>query len=147
MKISRVVAVMAVVAVLAAGAGLQAQPAEFRIVVHASNPTTRLTKAQLTEFFLDPAAHWEHGGEVSPVDQSTRSPIREVFTRRVIGRTVDWVVNQWKQRMMTEREPPPPVKSSDADVIQHVAKNKNAIGYVSASGTLPTTVKAVTVVE
>ena len=105
MKNSRIVALTW--AVLATSAVLTAQPVEFRIVVNASNPTTKLTKAELTEYFINPAAQWAHGPRVSPVDQSTRSPVREVFTRRVMGRTVDWVVNQWKQRMITDRKAPP----------------------------------------
>ena len=38
------------------------------------------------------------------------------------------------------------MKSSDA-IVQHVAKNKNAIGYVGPTIELPTTIKAITVVE
>ncbi len=125
---------------------LSQQP-EFRVVVNAGNPTTRLTSDQLTQFFLDRSSRWPHGPQVAVVDQSARSSIREVFTRRVMGRTVDSVVNHWKQHMMSEREPPPPVKGSDPDVIEYVVKNPNAVGYVASAAVLPPTVKAIVVTD
>jgi ABC-type phosphate transport system substrate-binding protein len=123
------------------------QPPEFTVVVNAENPTTRLTSEMLTKYFLNRSARWGHGPEIAPVDQSAKSAIRDLFTRRVMGRTVDSVVNHWKERMMGAREAPPPVKGSDSAVIEYVAKNKNAIGYVTPAATLPPTVKAIVVTD
>jgi ABC-type phosphate transport system substrate-binding protein len=137
---------LATVVLLAGLAGpAAAQDPEYRVIVNASNPSARLTTQQVADYFLNRGAQWTHGGEVSAVDQSARSPIREVFTRRVMGRTVDFVVNHWKQRMMADRVPPPPVKGSDAEVIEYVGKNKGAIGYVGPTVALPASVKVVPV--
>jgi ABC-type phosphate transport system substrate-binding protein len=138
---------LVVAAVLLAGLArpAAAQDPGYRLIVNAANPAPRLTTQQVTDFFMSRGLQWAHGGEVSVVDQSARSPVREAFTRRVMKRTVEFVVNHWKQRMMVEREPPPPVKGSDAEVIEYVAKNKGAIGYVGAAGPLPATVKAIPV--
>ena len=138
-----VIAMTALLVALATPA--DSQQAEFRVIVNAANPTTRLTSDQVTQFFLSRDARWAHGPRVAIVDQSTRSPIRAVFTRKIMGKDVESVVNHWKQRMVMAREAPPPVKGSDADVIQYVAKNEAAIGYVSSTAAVPATVRVIDV--
>ena len=53
----------------------------------------------------------------------------------------------WQNRIRTDREIPPPVKSSDDEVIAHAEKNKGAVGYVSAAASLPASVKVLAIVE
>ena len=143
----RILGVAAAALLLATADVALSQQPEFHVVVNAENPITRLTTEELTELFLDRSSRWPHGPAVSAVDQQAKSAIREVFTRRVMGRTVDSVVTHWKERMMREREPPPPVKGSDSDVIEYVTKNKNAVGYVAPGTNLPPAVKQIVVAE
>jgi ABC-type phosphate transport system substrate-binding protein len=42
---------------------------------------------------------------------------------------------------------PPPVKTSDEEIVSFVASTPGAIGYVSASTPLPDSVREVTVVD
>jgi hypothetical protein len=48
---------------------------------------------------------------------------------------------------MDERVYPPPIKSSDEEVLEYVAANEGAVGYVGAGTAIPEGVKVVTISE
>lgn len=135
-------------AVAGSGAALQGSegvPA-FRVIVNADNPVNELGREQVSTLFLNRTARWKDGPAASPVDQSFRSPVREAFSLAVLGRPVLGVKSYWDQRIVSrDREIPPPVKGSDAEVIAHVVKNKGGIGYISGTPPLPTSVKVLRV--
>jgi hypothetical protein len=128
-------------------AGTPAQDPPYKVIVNAANPARDLKKAQVATLFLDRTARWSHGPDGAPVDQSLTSPIREAFSNEVLGRPPVAVQNYWQRRMVEMRQVPPPVKASDAEVIREVEKNKGGIGYVSSGTDLPTTVRALRVVD
>lgn len=133
--------------VLCAAPFLEAQPRPYVVVVNAENPVSAMPRAQVATLFLDRTSRWKGGFAAAPVDQSLTSPIREAFSKDVLGLTLPEVKNYWSKRMISAREFPPPVKSSDEEVIVDVAKNKGGIGYVSAAAPLQPGVKVLRVLE
>ena len=83
---------------------------------------------------------------VAPVDQSMQSPVRAVFSNVVLEKPVAGIRSLWFNKL-GKGILPPPVKSSDEDVIAYVAETTGAIGYVSAVAVLPASVKPIEVVE
>src|SRR5690242_6571697 len=57
------------------------QSSGYKIVVNAANPTSSLSKAQISSLFLHKTATWDSGEPVQPIDQGDASPVRETFWR------------------------------------------------------------------
>ena len=139
-----------IIAGLAAIVSLSAAQAAFtadltvRIIVHPQVKGTQIPQASVAAIFLKQAPRWSDGTPVVPVDQSVKSPVRSVFSNRVLGQALMDVQIYW-QRKMSAGLLPPPVKTSDEDVITFVASNPGAIGYVSAATAVPDSVKTLEV--
>lgn len=132
----------AAVAVLLAGSvvGATAAPASgppFQVVVSAENPVSSLKRQELARLFLKKTSRWSDGREVMPVDQTARAPVRIAFTRTVLAAEgmehLSAVESFWLQQVYSGRGTPPPIKSSDADVLAFVQANPGAVGYVSGA--------------
>jgi ABC-type phosphate transport system substrate-binding protein len=134
-------------AVLAAGSAKDARAASaFRVIVHPQVKGSEIPRSVLGAIFLKQALKWGDGRAVVPVDQSIQSAVRRQFSNDVLKQGIVEVQVYW-QRRITAGQVPPPVKTSDEDVVAFVASTPGAIGYVSSGTTLPATVREVTVVD
>ena len=121
---------------------------DFVVIVHPSVTGASIRRPDLAAVFLKKAARWGSGGSAIPVDQSGTSPVRESFSKAVLGMPVAAAVQYW-QKQMFETKPlrPPVVRGSDAEVIAFVAKTEGAVGYVSKTATLPPVVRTIAVID
>jgi ABC-type phosphate transport system substrate-binding protein len=126
-----------------AASTLGAQEAIYKVIVNSANPAASLKRELIAQLFMSRKLSWGHGPAVDPVDQSMTSPIREAFSREILGMPTLGVQNHWRKRVLENREYPPLVKANDAEVIAHVAKSQGGIGYVAVGTPLPATVKVV----
>ena len=103
-------------------------------VVHPSNSVTNITMQQLKEVYMGKIKNWkELGGPDRPVvviSRDTSSGTYEVWHKKVLK----------KERVF----PGALLQASNGAVVQAVAKNKNAIGYIGL-GYLENSVKALMV--
>lgn len=130
-------------AVLAAGAlPVVSADASFRVIVHPQVKGSQIPRSALTSIFLKQAPKWGDGTAVLPVDQSVRSIVRKSFSGDVLQQGIVEVQVYW-QRKMSAGVVPPPVKTSDEEIVSFVASTPGAIGYVSAATALPDSVKAI----
>jgi ABC-type phosphate transport system substrate-binding protein len=120
--------------------------ASFRVVVHPQVKGSQIPRAVLSAIFLKQALKWGDGSPVVPVDQSIQSAVRRLFSNDVLKQGVVEVQVFW-QRRITAGQMPPPVKTSDEEVLTFVASTPGAIGYVSSGISLPGTVREVAVVD
>jgi ABC-type phosphate transport system substrate-binding protein len=140
------VAVLAA-AVLAAGAApVASADATFRVIVHPQVKGSQIPRAALTSIFLKQAPRWGDGSSVAPVDQSVRSPVRKAFSSDVLQQGLVEVQVYWQRKMATGLTPPP-VKSTDEEIVSFVASTPGAIGYVSSSAPLPDSVRELAIVN
>ena len=117
----------------------------FIVVVNESNPTTSISRDELSRIFLKKITVWRTKRPVTVVDQRETAKVREQFTRTVHRREVSSVASFWQQQIFAGRAVPPAQRTNDADVMQFVANNPDAIGYVTVGATLSPGVKAVVV--
>jgi len=103
-----------------------------RVIVNSSNPTTTISKANVSRLFLKKAKKWEHGTAVHAVDQKASSSIREAFSRFVHGKSASANKAYWQKQIFTGRGVPPPEKATDSQVVAYVKRHAGAIGYVSS---------------
>lgn len=134
-------------ALLLAASLASAQEAAYKVIVNASNPATTIKRELVAQLFMTRKTSWAHGPAGDPVDQSMTSPVRDAFSREVLGMPLPAVQDHWRKRMLTAREFPPLVKGTDADVIAYVAKSPGGVGYVLASTDLPAAVKALKITD
>ncbi len=110
---------------------------EFVIVVNAANDTEVLDAKQTSHMFLKKIRQWEDGLEVAPVDLSSSSTVRNSFSIAIHGRSMASVKSYWQQMIFSGRDVPPPEKADDQEVLDFVAANPGAIGYISATTPVP----------
>jgi len=116
----------------------------YKVIVNNSNPTTSLTVADVSNYFLKKRLNWASGVEVVPVDLSSRSSVREVFSKNIHNKTTAQVRAYWQQSVFAGKATPPTEMETDEKVIEFVKANQGAIGYVSA-GANTAGVKVITV--
>jgi ABC-type phosphate transport system substrate-binding protein len=129
---------------LTAPAALAAGP---RLVVHASNSIPSITKSKAADLFLKRVTRWDNGRAVVPVDLSEKTPARAMFCKALLGKEVVWVKSYWQKMIFSGRATPPAELSSEAELLDFIRNNADAIGYVGESATLPAGVKVLPVVE
>jgi ABC-type phosphate transport system substrate-binding protein len=136
---------MLILAVLVAVSGEAAVAATpYRVIAHPQVKGTQIGREALSAIFLKQAARWTDGLPVVPVDQSVKAKIRTTFSFDVLGTDLASVQIYW-QRRIANGVTPPPVKTSDEEVLAFVASTPGAIGYVSSSLPLPDSVKEVSI--
>jgi ABC-type phosphate transport system substrate-binding protein len=104
----------------------------YKVIVNRANPTTSISKSELSGLLLKKVSKWEHGVAADPVDLDSSSETRESFSRDVHGRSVASIKNYWQRQIFSGRDVPPPEVSSDAAVISFVESRPGAVGYVSS---------------
>ncbi len=129
-------------ALLSANSLSSADASAFLVVVNDANPTSVATVADVARMFMKTARRWENGVPVEPVDQALEAVVRAQFSREVLSKTPGQLQEHWLRETFSGREIPPPIRGSDAAVVDYVRAKPGAIGYVSASTSLPPGVKA-----
>jgi len=138
---------LAVLTALPPTFGAPTYTSPYRVVVNGSNPADTIAAQDVARLFLKTTRRWDNGATVQPVDQTLMSPVRQTFTREVLGQTPGQLQEYWLRQTFSGRDVPPPVRPTDAAVLDYVRGSAGAIGYVSAEVHLPAGVKALTVVK
>lgn len=132
----------------AATTAVSAQPeAGYAVIVHSSHAGTAVRREQLVSIFLGTVSHWGDQTRIRAVDQSTRSAVRERFSRDALDRSTLSVIHYWQDQIRRGGARPPPVKQGDREIVEFVGSTPGAIGYVSAGFALPDSVKPLSVTD
>jgi ABC-type phosphate transport system substrate-binding protein len=107
--------------------------ADWKVIVHPSNPITSISKPRLSRFLLKSTTSWDNGNKVLPVDQRVTSSTRDAVSRAVHGRSARVIKNWWNQQIFAGKGVPPPELGSDAKVVAFVLGNPGAVGYVDSA--------------
>lgn len=120
----------------------------YVVVVNAAHDGNAISRETLSALFLREATRWGDGTDVQVVDQSLKSEVRAAFSSDALGMTPLAVMNHWHQELRAGRSRRPPrVKETDAEVVEFVAGDAGAIGYVSVDAPLDSRVKALSIVN
>jgi ABC-type phosphate transport system substrate-binding protein len=103
----------------------------YQVIVNAAATTAEAERSEVARFFLRQATKWSDGQSVLPVDQSARSPVRDAFSKGVLRQPLPAVESFWQRQIANGRAVPPPVKTTDAEVLAFVSSTPGSIGYVS----------------
>lgn len=137
---------LAATVVLASGASrLVAQERGWVVVVNEANIVSSLSLDELKRLFMRQTLRWIDGRTVIPLDLEADSPLREQFSQQVLQRSTTQVKAYWQTQVFSGRGTPPMEAPAEEMVLQFIRGNPGAIGYVSASATLPPGVRRVRV--
>ena len=146
MRIASGVLVLAIT--LMAGAAPAANGTqEFQVVVHPTVRGTWISRVNLQALFTGKTDRWGDKTSAKPVDQSLKTPVRRAFTTSVLGLSMGEIQRYWQDRVAADRVFPPPIKSSDEEILGFVAQNPGAVGYVGPDTVIPEGVKVISVTD
>lgn len=106
------------------------EPPPFVVVVNKANPLKTITVVELRRVFMKQTRMWPHAESVVPVDWDATSPIRELFSKQVLARSVREMGDYWVQQGITQGLVPPSTQRSTRAILRFVASVPGAIAYV-----------------
>lgn len=106
--------------------------AQIVVIVHPSVDAAP-SKSDISRIFLGKSDELSGGIKVEPLNQNTESASRQAFDRDVLGRNTNQIKAYWNKLLFTGNGTPPTEMASDEEIIQAVASNPKAIGYIDAA--------------
>ena len=137
------------VARLLVGAVLAAEPADpgpIAVVVGTKSAIESVTLDTLRELYLRRRRVWPDGSRADPVNLPADSPVRQMFSERVLGRAPRDLGSYWDRRYFEGIRPPLVLQTSEA-VCAYVGVEPHAIGYLPLDGVDRATCRVVLVLQ
>lgn len=116
--------------VLCLGAGWQAAWADLVVIVNARSGVAAMTRNEVVHIFFGRNRLFFNGQEAHPVDLQGKHPVRLDFYRRLVGKELAEIDAYWSRQQFTGGARPPVQLESSADVLEWVATQPGAIGFV-----------------
>lgn len=106
--------------------------ANVAVIVHPSNAAT-LSQDDINKLFTGRAKTFTDGKAAEPVNLAEAVAVRADFDQKALGRSSSQMKAYWSKLVFTGKGTPPKELASEQEVLDAVAKNPAAIGYVSAA--------------
>lgn len=119
--------------------------ADVAIVVHRDNDN-ELNDYQLRKIFLGKLKTFPDGTEVVLYDLPSGTPARETFITQLLRKTEANLNSHWARMLFSSKGRPPKTLKSGTEVLDEVANNPAAIGYVDVKD-LNDTVKVIQILK
>ena len=101
------------------------------VIVNVENSIDAVTPDYLLKLYDNSLLKWPNGVPVKLYDLSVEDPVREVFSEVIFGKPSNRVAEQWAHMKITNQAKNPPfVMKSQSLIIDRVAREKGAVGYV-----------------
>ena len=130
-------ALLAALATLAPAAGRSAPhagggsaPAGLVVVANATVSVEAVDREEARRIWLLRRRFWRDGTRIVPVNLPAPSPVRDAFSRAVLGRPARELSAYWND-LWFHGTAPPPVLPSERAVLLFVARTRGAVGYVT----------------
>jgi ABC-type phosphate transport system substrate-binding protein len=119
------------VALLAFAASARAR-AQVLIIANDSVAASDISHAELREVFTGAASQIKGAAQVVPV-LLREGPVHEEFLSTYVGKSDAAFRAGWRSLLFSGQNTMPKTLSSDADVVEYVARTRGAIGYITHS--------------
>jgi len=100
------------------------------VIVNQDNDTKKMSAREVRKLFLGKSRKLPDGSRAVLVSNEA---ILSEFNRSALRKADSQVKAAWSRLLFSGRAKPPVAFSNPADVVQYVAQNANAIGYVLTS--------------
>lgn len=102
------------------------------VIVNAKNAQT-LSVTDVKNIYNDNVVNWSNGARITAYDLPMKAEARETFSQKVLGTSTRDAATEWANKKITNTAKNPPATKPESVVVNSVAKDVDAIGYVSAS--------------
>jgi ABC-type phosphate transport system substrate-binding protein len=119
----------------------------IHVVVNKGNPLKALTEQQVIDLYMGRLEYFPNGRIVVKIDAAGNSKLRESFYGKLVNMSVPEVNAYWARLLFSGRATPPMSVSNNDEVLQIVADNPNAIGYVDPVAAHDNRVKTVATID
>jgi ABC-type phosphate transport system substrate-binding protein len=102
------------------------------VIVNKDNDQA-INKALIAKIYTGKDKEWSNGDKIMLLDLPESNPARLIFSKDVVGKSVESLKFTWAQMMFSGVAVPPKVVHSDEEMKKYVSDNRNAIGYIDAS--------------
>jgi ABC-type phosphate transport system substrate-binding protein len=116
---------------------------DYQIVVNQSNSASTISKMDIKNIFLGKKTTWDNGEKIIPVMLASGNS-RKMFLKTAVKKSNTQFVTFWKKAVFTGTGVPPKEFNTEAEMLDFIAKNPNAIGFTS-SGQSKASVKVITI--
>lgn len=106
--------------------------ADVAVVVNSANASA-VSDSEISRVFLGKLKKFSSGDSVTPVNSKMGGAVRNEFEQKVLRKSSSQVKAYWSKLVFSGKGKPPKEFGSDAEVLQFVAANPGAIGYVDAA--------------
>jgi ABC-type phosphate transport system substrate-binding protein len=102
------------------------------IIVNKSN-NNQINAEDISRLFLRKVKTFSNGAIAIPVIQIENSTTTEEFNAKVLERTSQQLKTYWSRMIFTGKGLPPKEVLTDAEMINFIEENPNAIGYINST--------------
>lgn len=117
--------------------------AEIAVIVHPSFPGTTLSKADFANLYLGRTRNFPNGSSATPLDLAA-GPARDAMLSGLLEKTEEQFVHIWSRLVFSGNSKSMQKLADDKTMIERVANDRTAIGYVDASS-VNSSVKVLTI--
>ncbi len=110
--------------------------ADVAVIVNTKN-TQAFDKSSINRLFLGKDKTFANKETAFLITQLENSDIASEFNTKVLDKSAKQLKSHWSRLVFTGKGIPPNEMASDAEVIDEVKRNPNAIGYVDAAAVTP----------
>ncbi|CBL45279.1 Conserved hypothetical protein [gamma proteobacterium HdN1] len=103
--------------------------AEIAVIVNLANQSN-ITTEDVQKIYLAKTKTFPGGGKIVALDQTEGAAPRMEFVSKIIKKDEAQMKAYWSRLIFTGKGVPPKVMASDAEVVEAVASNTSAIGFV-----------------
>lgn len=105
---------------------------EAVLVVHRDNPISSLELTEVRSIFLGKKVFWDDGNAIEVLLQESGETHRN-FSQNILGKSPRQLSMYWKRILFSGEGLPPREVTGDEEMLETIAANTKAIGYIDNS--------------
>ncbi|TRO83986.1 hypothetical protein [Trichloromonas acetexigens] len=105
---------------------------EAVLVVHRDNPISSLELTEVRSIFLGKKVFWDDGNAIEVLLQESGETHRN-FSQNILGKSPRQLSMYWKRVLFSGEGLPPREVTGDEEMLETIAANTKAIGYIDNS--------------
>ncbi len=103
------------------------------VVVNKANPVDKLTRSELIDLFMGKYVAFPDDNKATPVELKGEHDIKIEFYKSLVGLPLSQVNAYWSRLRFTGRKRAAVFQSNEAELIDFIIANEQAIGYLPQS--------------
>jgi ABC-type phosphate transport system substrate-binding protein len=104
--------------------------AELVVVVNANSSVEHLSREEVINIFMGRYRKLPDGNTVQPLDNKGESPDRQNFYKKLLNKSLAEINAYWARLIFSGRTSPPLPLDTSSQILEKVAHDPTAIGYV-----------------